>query len=113
MKKYDYANIKKYIQMHSDLIESVSLGIEEDWWWTAECIYEDSSFKVDLDIEPEIAGIKGSRWATPVMEVTFKDGSQQLKESFTGDSSTAKPEYFSLGVLSQECQDIRAGKFID
>jgi hypothetical protein len=32
MAKYDFKAAKKYIQMHSDLIESASLGMHEDMW---------------------------------------------------------------------------------
>lgn len=114
MAEYDYKNIKKYIQMHSDLIDSVTLGMAEDWYWTAETVYEDGSFLTDLDKEPVIAGIKGSSWATPTMEVLFKDGSEITKDVYTGKvTPEKKPEWFELGELSQSCQDIRDGKFLN
>jgi hypothetical protein len=115
MAKYDFKAAKKYIQMHSELIESASLGMHEDWWWTAETVYEDGKFKVDLDEDGlDIAGISGSQWATPTLEVQFKDGSEVTKACFEGDigGEEMKPEFFELGVLSSPCQDIREGKFL-
>lgn len=105
MKTYDFKNVKRYIQMHSDLIDEVSLGMAEDWGWTAECVYEDGRFKMDLDTTEEIAGISGSTWATPSMIVVFKDGREELIEVFKGQSTEGKPSWFELGVLSQPMQD--------
>lgn len=113
MKTYNYKEAKRYIQMHSDIIESASLGMAEDWWWTADAIYEDSKFIYDLDAEPVIAGIGGSIWATPTLEVEFKDGSVKSFPCYIGESSESKPPYFELGVISQEVQDIRDGKFLN
>lgn len=101
MADYDYKNIKKYIQMHSDLIDCVYLGMAEDWSWTEDLIYEDGSFLLDLDEEPHIQGICGSGWATPSMEVHFKDGSVEFKDAYCGEvTPEKKPKWFSLGEYS-------------
>ena len=105
MANYDYKEIKKFIQKHSDYIESVSLGMAEDWFWTAEEVYSGGVFKVNLDEEPEIAGIKGSQWATPSMMVEFKDGEERMIDCFVGSNpSGVKPDWLELGCLSQPCQ---------
>ncbi len=98
--------------MHSDLIDSAAFGMDEDWFWTAETIYQDGKFIFNLDDEPEIAGIKSSHWATPTLQVNFKDGSEENKPCFIGDVGGQKPEFFSLGCLSQPVQDQRDGKLI-
>lgn len=113
MKYYDFKNISKYIKMRSDLIESVMLGMHEDWCWTAEIVYEEGHFTKELDKEGIcIAGIEGSTWATPYMEVIFKDGTEEGFEVSIGQNSETRPEWFSLGALSQPIQDAREGKFL-
>lgn len=106
MKKYDFKSIMKYIQAHSDYISEVSIGMREDWFWTAETIYEDGKFTVELDKEDiKIGGITGSSWATPSMNIVFKDGADIYKDAFVGESDCQKPEWFSLGCLSGPCQE--------
>lgn len=104
-KQYDYESAKKMIQVRSDLIESASLGMEEDWFWTGVTVYEDSKFTVDLDEQPEIAGIRGSSWATPALYLQYKDGTEEMVDCYTGESSSEKPSWFDLGVLSSPAQD--------
>lgn len=105
MKTYDYAAAKKMIQLRSDLITSAKLGMEEDWFWTAISVYEEGKFTVELDNEPEIAGITGSFWATPSLMLVYKEGNEELIECFTGESDSEKPEWFSLGEVAQPMQD--------
>ena len=84
MKKYDFKNVKKFCQKYSDHIDSVQLGMQEDWYWTAETIYEEGTFKVNLDDKNlDIAGIFSSDWATPSMKVDFKDGTEEMFDCFT------------------------------
>ena len=104
-KMYDFKSAKRYIQMHSDIIDEVSLGMKEDWWWTAETLYENSRFILNLDTVTQIAGISGSPWATPAMRIVFKDGTEVFKDCYIGESTEQKPEWFSLGCLSQPMQD--------
>jgi len=107
MKTYDFKSVKKYIQMHSDVIEEVSLGMQEDWFWTGQTVYEDSKFVIDLDEEDlKIGGIHSSAWATPYMCVVFKDTEGELfKPAYTGESDSQRPEWFTLGCLSGPVQD--------
>lgn len=115
MAKYDFKAAKKYIQMHSDLIDEASMGMDEDWFWTAEDVYKDGSFTKDLDQDDlKLGGINGSPWATPTLEVTFKDGTVVKKDCYVGEANQQpKPSWFSLGVSSQPVQDIRDEKFIE
>lgn len=106
MANYDYKAMKAFIQKYSDHIDQVQAGMTEDWFWTAETIYENGSFTINLDDEPEIGGIKGSKWATPSMLVTMKDGEDRWVDSYVGaEPSGNKPEWLELGVLSGPCQD--------
>lgn len=36
MRKYDFKAVKEYIQTHSDCINEASLGMKEDWFYTAQ-----------------------------------------------------------------------------
>ena len=114
MAKYDYASAKRYIQMHADQIEVALLGMEEDWFWTAEEVFMDGRFIIDLETPNlEIVGIDSSFWATPTLQVNFKDGRVVTKPCFVGEVGGQKPGWFSLGVLSHQVQDERAGRFLE
>lgn len=106
MKKYDFEKAKRYIQMHSDLIEDATLGIQEDWWWTSEEVYSEGNFTQDLDDLTEVAGITGSTWATPALLVNFKDGREEMLTCYQGESDEPPREWVreSLGVLSEGTQ---------
>lgn len=51
-----------------------------------------------------IAGIYGSDWATPTLQLIFEDGEEQMIPCYKGESSRAKPQGF-LGVISQDVQN--------
>lgn len=123
MKYYDYARAKKLIEENQFNLESASLGMYEDWWWTAKTIYEDGKYKkLEFKVPdcfnnreerernkqqevPFIAGIQGSCWATPALELEFKDGTTRMIPCYQGESSGEKPIGFMLGALSSPAQD--------
>ena len=73
--KYDYKKAKLFIEQNKENIKEAYLGMHEDWWWTAQTIFEDGEYKVNLDDKDlKIGGIDGSYWATPVLAVEYKDG---------------------------------------
>ena len=73
--KYDFKKAKTLIEAERGNIERAFLGIREDWYWTADTVYEDGSFKKDLDTVEVIAGIPGSFWGTPYLKIEYKDDS--------------------------------------
>lgn len=110
MAKYDFKSAKKYIQMHSDLIDSATLGIHEDWFWTAQTVFEDGRFLIDLDEKDlKIGGISGSDWGTPTLEIELKDGTEARKDCFIGEIGGQKPSWFMFGSLSGPVQSEREG----
>lgn len=116
--KYDYLLAKKTIQKYSDLLEEASLGMAEDWFWTAGTVYADGTFVINLEEkELKIAGIDSSPWATPTLSLLFKDGSEKLLPCHTGESDICKrPEWLELGCLSGPCQDEtdkKLGKYLN
>ena len=110
MKHYDFKKAKELIAKNITDLESASLGMYEDWCWTAETIWNNGEYteKFLQAIENDnchIAGINGSSWATPTLELIFKNGDEKMIECHDNGESTDKPSYFQLGVLSQPIQD--------
>lgn len=105
MKMYDYGKAKKLVQKYSDTLEAACLGMVEDWYWTAEEIYEDGRLVYDLSEEPQIGGIRGSSWATPSIHLKFKDGREEMMDCYIGESKGEVPEGFSYGELSGPAQE--------
>lgn len=113
MRTYDYKLAKRFIQMHADKIACASLGMHEDWFWTAETVFQGGRFTVNLDDEDlKIAGINASSWATPMLECEMKDGTEVRKECHTGEADEQKPEWFALGCMSEPVQMARENKYI-
>jgi len=88
MKNYNFNKAKQLIAENLENLESASLGMHEDWFWTAETVWENGEYKNELNDETTIGGIGGSSWATPTLQLLFKDGSEKMIEC-------------SVGVLSQ------------
>lgn len=125
MKYYDYKKAKKLIDENKHQIKSASLGMHEDWFWTAETVWENGEFKRELPdnaIELEnaflkerenglsmfleekgenglpkfnpkytelsqhrIGGILSSDWATPTLNLEFKDDTDKMIPCYTTD----------------------------
>lgn len=106
MKKYDFKKVAAYIQEHKESLVVVTVGMKEDWFWTAEEVYRDDEMIVDLGYESlTLGGIDGSCWATPTMQAVFKDGREVWEPVYKGESSDTRPAGFSHGCLSGPCQE--------
>lgn len=143
MKHYDFEKAVKLVDLHRDLITSASLGMHEDWFWTAETIFENGEFKrvfptneaskqkfdeflakrkAGMSILGDeikqyddimIAGINGSDWATPTLQLIFTDGEDKMFPCYIGEETpfeeyvTAKAtmQYNLLGCLSGPVQN--------
>lgn len=91
-KEYDFKKAKQLIEEKKNEIESASLGMAGDWSWTAETVWEkEEGFVIDLDTVEVIAGISGSDWATPTLEMELTDGGTLRVSCFTGESKGTKP----------------------
>ena len=94
-KKYDFKKAKQLIEEKKSEIESASLGMEGDWLWTAETVYEkEKGFVINLDTVEVIAGISESDWATPTLVMELLDASSLSVPCFTGESTGTKPTWF-------------------
>ena len=110
MKHYDFNKAKELIAKNIADLESASLGMHEDWGWTSETIWKNGKYTPEFlqsieDGDCHIAGINGSSWATPTLELIFKNGDEKMIECHNNGESNARPDYFKLGVLSQPIQD--------
>jgi hypothetical protein len=108
MKKYDFAKARDLIESEKEILASASLGMHEDWFWTAETIWKNGKYAVNLATVAKIAGISGSSWATPVIKLEYNDGRERFLECFKGESTGTKPDFLELGVLSGPLQDLIA-----
>ena len=48
MKNYNFKKVKELIENSKDCIISASLGMYEDWFWTAETIWENGEYTREL-----------------------------------------------------------------
>lgn len=48
MRYYDYKKAKALIEAHQHEITSASLGVAEDWFWTATTVWENGEWKHEL-----------------------------------------------------------------
>ena len=134
MKNYDFDKAKQLIEKNRDNLKRASLGMYEDWWWTAETIWEDGNFTKELPSTEEanqineqyiekrkngmsilskeadqfdnimIAGIYGSTWATPALQLQFNNKKERMLSCYIGDSDSHRSPYFSFGCISSEVQ---------
>lgn len=105
MRRYNFKKAKELIDYHKDTLKTARLGMYEDWFWTAEKVWSKGKYEVDLVESPEIAGIKSSAWATPTLELTFKNKTVRMIPCFTGKRTKCGPRLGLLGVLSSPVQD--------
>lgn len=107
MKRYDYKKAAKIIDaaiLTGNLI-SADMGMHEDWFWTADCVWEGGAFTKTLADEPEIAGIRASRWATPSLLLQYADGTEKVFSCFAGESTGTMPDSL-YGCLSSKAQAV-------
>ena len=116
MKFFDCKKAKEIIEKHKDNLKEANMGMHEDWWWTATPVWQDGEYlhilpenmeeRYNLAQEDrrngmsmiseeyrekheryEIAGIYGSSWATPTLELKFKDESTRMIEVSIGENT--------------------------
>ncbi|MEK5175124.1 hypothetical protein NST63_18155 [Heyndrickxia sp. FSL W8-0496] len=105
MKKYDFKKAIRLIEENKSNLIEASMGMHEDWFWTADTIFENGKFVKDLDDETSIAGINSSSWATPTIQLIFSDESEKMIPCYEGESTGSNPGIGLLGVLSGPVQE--------
>ncbi|GGJ86257.1 hypothetical protein GCM10007063_05940 [Lentibacillus kapialis] len=106
IKKYDFKKAKRIIENKKDSIIEASLGMREDWFWTANVVFENGAYIVELDNIEKVAGIDSSDWATPVIRIEYKGEVEEVFECFTGDNNGIDPSggMATSGPLSRPVQ---------
>lgn len=110
---YDFKLAKLIIDTHVGLgiVVSASLGMREDWFWTAESVWENGEYTKDLDTVTEIAGITSSYWATPIIKIETDKGDTIAFNCHNGISTAdeltkiEQSAMWSSGCLSGPCQN--------
>lgn len=91
MKKYNFKKAFDFIEKNKEKIKEASLGMNEDWSWTADTIFENGEFTQDLsDDKLEICGINASTWATPTLEIVYKNDIIERMGCYLGKSDSNK-----------------------
>lgn len=90
MKNYDCSKIKSLV---SEGVDTIELGMCEDWGWTAQTVFKDGEFNIDLSGETvSISGISGSTWASPTAKVTYDEGRTEKVDVWKDDGDKASAE---------------------
>ncbi|MEN2765733.1 hypothetical protein [Ornithinibacillus xuwenensis] len=107
MKNYDFNKAQQIIEENKENLKKASLGMQEDWFWTADTVFENGEYVLDLNTVEIIAGISGSRWATPSIRLTYLDDTEEMFTCYQGESESS-PDDVSIicasGPLSSEVQ---------
>lgn len=144
-KHYSYDKAKQLIEEHKENITSASLGMYEDWFWTANIIWENGVYTQELPTDEHlntkwteylekrkagmrmlskeaqqyeylmVAGLCGSSWSTPTLQLVFKDGTDKMipchqqtgeEDEIEKIATIATKQAELLGVMSGPLQDI-------
>lgn len=105
MKRYDFKRAQEIIEVEKlNGLVSATLGMFEDWNWTADEVWNKEYFYTEDFFAQNIAGISGSGWATPYMSLIYEDGSEkafamytQLTERFSAED-IAKMKSFAAAT---------------
>ena len=134
MAKYDFKLAIRIVNEldKKGLIVSASLGMEEDWFWSAEEIWnKNDQYQRDLPDNADelfeqymkerkeygsilderlckydnilIGGIYESSWATPVLQVEFEDGSTSKFNCYSGQTADDITRIEKSLMFTSEC----------
>ena len=103
MKKLSYKKVSKLLKYYRKrgLIEA-SVGLFEDWFWTAGTIF--AGYKIKRDYNKN--AYTSSVWATPVLMLEFKNGKTLIFECSKGKSKPLENPFIgAMGTLSKPMQE--------
>lgn len=106
MKYYDFKRAKKIIEENAPKLEYAKMGTKQDWYWTAERVFENGALRSDFyqngidgvgeetnfDGLVKLGGLAGSDWDTPILVLGYKDGNEEEISIWT----ETKPETLVL-----------------
>lgn len=76
-RQIDWDLLKEFIEQHKTELESVVAGLSEDWGYTSGEVWNSKEGYINQDDTYVYAS---SPWATPAIDVTFKNGDSQSLE---------------------------------
>lgn len=89
-RQVDWLKLRGFIEQNKEYINSVKVGLAEDWTWTSGEVWND---KIGYVPQEEANVFAASRWATPSVKIYYKDGNCKMIECWIyGDDSGS---YFS------------------
>lgn len=109
MAQYNFNLAKQIINSSAKLLRA-ELGMQEDWFWTADDVWNKNEGFSQSFNEGIIAGISGSYWATPTLRLVFEDGSEKWFECYEGMLGDALERIenemnWASGCLSEPVQE--------
>ena len=93
-KEVDWDRVMSFIEENKEKIESVYVGLAEDWNCTSGEVWNDENGYIN---EEDTYVFGSSMWATPSMEVDFKDGANETYECWKQGSNSGG--YFDFSKL--------------
>lgn len=85
-KFYSTRELKKFVEENKATIDTVYLGMAEDWSSTKDDVYDNGKFTVDVSKEKVwVRGIQYSIWATPTLMAYHLDGSETIRPCYFDD----------------------------
>ena len=82
-KEYDFQKMKQLVKDNAaNGLASMRVGMAEDWFWTAEEVWNKKDGFLSPVEEGYVAGITGSDWATPIAIMEFEDNSTIAEECY-------------------------------
>lgn len=84
-KQVDWVKVKEFIEENKDIVQSVTVGLAEDWGYTSGEVWNSTDGYISKEDTYVYAS---SKWATPAMDVEFKNGTNETVEVWVnGDDS--------------------------
>lgn len=95
-KELDFKKAREIIEEEKEKIDYVIGGLAEDWEYTQGTIFMDGKY-VNEDEDRFESFFGTSYWATPAIEITYKDGTEKMIECYKGGSgkNTSIPNWWA------------------
>lgn len=100
-KLYDFKKAKHLIEREKATVGqelvSVDLGMQEDWFWTAQEVWnQKEGDQIDFNTKNWIGGIDGSSWATPTIKFCYSDEKTKTLPCWMEGEQERDPEVTKL-----------------
>ena len=92
-KELDFKKAKEIIEMDKDNIDYVVGGLAEDWGYTSATIFKDDRY-YDGSVEDYESFCGASYWATPSIEINYKDGTYEMFECYKEGKNSDIPDWW-------------------